>query len=150
MYQDLSDIKYTPKRNLTRKIAEQVGKPWTEVRKEDLSNPNLKLSPANRKYAETLFEIPNMKSLEDVSIFISNGTNEISIADQISDEYDSIEDLLVKEMVYNEKKLTDGYLKKLSEMLCIDYDQLLMARPIAEEMLLQKLRDNQFLRDTFE
>ena len=150
LIQDLSEVKYTPKRNLTRKIAKQLGKPWTEVRKEDLSNPILKLSPIDRKYAETLFELPNMRSLDDVCIYISTGAQEVSIADQITDEYDSIEDLLIKEMVYNEKRLSNAHLQKLADMLCLDIDELVLARPRAEEMLLVKLRESQFLKDTFD
>jgi hypothetical protein len=149
LYQDLSDIKYTPKRQLTRKIAKQLGKHWAEVRKEDLADPRLVLSPADRKYAETLFEIPNMKSLDDVGMYIPHERSDISIADQITDEYDSIEDLLIKEMVYNEKKLSDNYLQKLADMLCLDIDDLMRARPLAEEMLLERLRESQFLKDTF-
>lgn len=150
LYQDLSDVKYTPKRNLARKIAKQLGKSWTDVHKDDLSNPNLHLSPIDRKYAETLFEIPNVKSLEEVTIFISNGTNEISIADQLTDEYDSIEELLIHEMICNEKKLSNGALQKLSDMFCLSFEDLLAARPVAEEMLLERLKESQFLKDTFD
>ena len=149
LYQDLSEVKYTPKRTVTSKIAKQLGKPWSEVRKEDLANPALNISPSDRKFAETLFELPNMKSLDDVSVYISDSTSSISISDQITYEYDSIEELLVQEMIRLEKKLSNAHLQRLSEMLCLDIDELILARPVAESILLERLRESQFLNDTF-
>ena len=150
LYQDLSEVKYTPKRNVMSKISKQLGKPWSEVRKEDLNDPRVKLSPANRKFAETLFEIPNMKSLEDVSVYIATAPQDVSIADKLTYEYDSIEELLVREMIITEKKLSNAHLQRLANMFCLDIDELILARPSAEGILLERLRESQFLKDTFD
>lgn len=150
LYQELSEIKYTPKRNVLSKISEQLGKPWSEIRKEDLSNPELKLSADSRRFAETIFEVPNTKSLDDVSIYLSTSPKDVSITDSLTDAYDSVEELLVHEMIINEKKLSNAYLQRLSEMFCIDLDELISVRPVAEEILLERLRESQFLKDTFQ
>ena len=66
-----------------------------------------------------------------------------------TDEYDSIEDLIVHEMLEREKKLEDSYLLKMSQMYGIPYDELVKARPIAEEKLKRELEETIYVQETF-
>ena len=72
--------------------------------------------------------------------------NDIAI---MGDNYNSIEDLLIHEMVECESKLSDRDLKRMSDLYTIDYNLLVRKRTKAENLLYQRIQDNMSINDQF-
>ena len=69
--------------------------------------------------------------------------------DYYSDNYDSLVDMLVHEMVVEETKLDDEHLLKLSMMLDIPFNKLKDVLPIAEKKLHDELEDTIAIQEEF-
>ena len=69
------------------------------------------------------------------------------IDEQLSDKYDSLEDLLVHEMIRCESKLSNSKIFEIATMYGLDPDILILHRKAAEEKLYQRLKANMDLID---
>lgn len=148
MERELNNVGWSLRRSLCMKAGEQLGKKGTEVTYEDLANVHL---PYNEMEAlMSIFCTMNNADINDVSLYKpASAVVSDSIDELYTDEYDSIEDLIVHEMLEREKKLEDSYLLKMSQMYSIPYDELVKARPIAEEKLKRELEETIYVQETF-
>lgn len=148
MERELNNVGWSLRRSLCIKAGEQLGKKGTEVTYEDLANVHL---PYNEMEAlKSIFCTMNDADINDVSLYKPASTIVTDTIEELyNDEYDSIEDLIIHEMIEREKKLEDSYLLKMSQLYGIPFDELLKARPTAEEKLKRELEDTIYVQDAF-
>lgn len=145
---ECSDIKQSVRRPLLMKIGNQLNKYWSEVTYDDLKKVNL--TPQEMKCAESIFQANNNADLSTISIYRpANNIEYDSIDTLYSDEYDSLEDLIIHEMIEQESKLSDSFLLEMSNMYTIPYEDLIKARPNAEAKLKAKLEDSIAITENF-
>lgn len=148
MERELDNVKWTLRRSLCMKVGNQIGKYWSEVTYEDIAKAQL--SPQDREAISSIFCTSSNADVNDISIYKPASTIvEDRIDDLYNDEYDSVEDLLVHEMLEREAKLEDSYLLKMSDMYGIPYDELVNARPGAEEKLRRQLEEAISVQEAF-
>lgn len=147
---ELNEVKYSMRRSLCMEVGKQLGKHWGKVCYEDLSNPNLKLSPEKMTSLKAIFGSLYNADLEDHETYIAGGTRLESVIESLSDNYDSIENLLINEMIRNEGKLSEARLRTMSDMYSIDMSVLRDKVPIAEQMLFATLQQELDMHDVFE
>ena len=136
---DFDEVKYSLRRELCIEAASQLGKYWTQLRYEDLVDVHL---PEDKMIAlRAIFGSLYTADFSEHEMFIAAPEETISPFDNPSDEYNTIEELLVNEMIITEEPLTDQKLKKMSEIYSIDLWILKEKRPIAEAMLKKQLED---------
>ena len=146
-------IKYSLRRSICMKAAEQLGKPWGKVTKEDVSK--VTLSPQEMQILEAIFStqydaayeeasIPRIKPSVQSDFVIPYGIDGI-----YTENYDNLEDLIVHEMIESESKLDDAYLLKMAEMYGIPYQELLKARPLGEQKLKAQLEEVLDIQEAF-
>jgi len=136
---DFDEVKYSLRRELCMEAAKQLGKYWTQLRYEDLAEVHL---PEDKMIAlRAIFGSLYTADFSDHEMFIAAPEDTVSPFDDPSDEYDSIEELLVHEMIIYEEPLTDHKLKKMSEIYGIELWELKEKRPIAEKMLKERLEN---------
>lgn len=137
----LSPISYTTNRNLRMKVAEQLGKSWTDVTYDDLSN--VTLSSKDMNALKSIFGASYPVELSDVETYLEAPyAFKNDIEDYQTAMYDSIEELLIQEMIEQESSLSDRYLHKIAELYTIDYNVLKAAMPKALSILHKRLTDN--------
>ena len=136
----LNPISYTVRRVLCMKVASQLGKKWTDVTFDDI-----KLVDLPQKDIISLKAILGSVMPEDISTYDSLiGSNDKDSIDRYQTiEYDSIEEMLIQEMIEREAPLTTKDLRYLADMLCLDFDTLKDALPRAMSILYKRLKDNQ-------
>ena len=149
---EFNTIKYSLRRQVCMKAAAQLGKHWGQITKEDIANVNL--SPQEMQVLEAIFSTQYDTPFEDTAAkgksrsfdFIApNGIDSI-----YTENYNSLEDLIVHEMIEQESKLDDAYLLKMAQMYGIPYADLEKARPIGESKLKQQLEECINIKETFE
>ena len=144
-------IKYSLRRTVCMKASKQLGKPWTEITKDDIQNVNL--SPQDMRVLETIFNTRNNVSYEDrgedVKLNPGSSGSSYGIEDIYTENYDSLEDLIVHEMIEAESKLSDADLLKMSELYGIPFRDLQKARPIGEEKLKNQLEELMDIQNNF-
>lgn len=137
---ELNEVKYSVRRSLCMEVGAQLGKHWGQVKYEDLSDPRLHLSDdkmvALRAIFGSLYEAP----LEDFELFLAAPT-QYNDEYELNEEYDSIEELLIHDMVMYEERLTPAKLKEMSKIYQIDLTVLQEALPRAEAELRERLLD---------
>lgn len=135
---ELNEVKYSLRRSLCMKAGAQLGKHWGQVRYEDLAQVKLPADEMNSLKA--MFGAVYWADLSDHEMYLEapeHAGNDISR--YLSDKYDTVEELLIHEMVLNESQLSDNDLHELSEMYSIDYWELKSKLPKALEILHDRL-----------
>ena len=149
---ELNTIKYSLRRTICMKAGEQLGKPWTQVTKEDI--PKVTLSPQEMRTLEAIFNTQYDTGYDDNASATKSdvvGFAAIYDIDTIyTEQYDNLEDLIIHEMIEQECKLDDAYLLKMAQMYDIPYTDLVKARPIGEEKLRRKLEESIDIKESFE
>lgn len=145
---ELNEVKYSIRRSLCMEVGEQVGKHWGQVKYEDLSDPRLKLSVDKMNSLKAIFGTLYFADLDDHVNFLEAPNEYSSVLFNMDDKYNSIEELLVREMVDAESKLDDKKLLEISDIYGIDFGTLKDKLTIAEKILYKRLRDNIDLNET--
>ena len=150
---ELNTIKYSVRRQVCMKAAAQLGKHWGQLTKEDIAK--VQLSPEEMQTLESIFSTKYDTPFEDTtavkakpmqSDFITiKGIDEI-----YTEKYDSLEDLIMHEMIEEQCKLDDAHLLKMAQMYDIPFVDLERARPIGEEKLRLLLEEAIDIKDSFE
>lgn len=135
-----NEVKYSLKRNLCIKAADQVGKHWRQLRYEDLSKVNLPADEMNSLKA--IFGAVYWADFEEHELYIPGVTPNTDVSKYIETEYDDIETLLINEMVAEERPLKNSDLLEISNTYSIPYEDVLRALPKALERLHDKLIKN--------
>ena len=151
---ELNIIKYSLRRTVCMKAAKQLGKKWTEITKEDIQN--VQLDQQDMHILETIFNTRNNASYDDSEGGAKLKNQQLGFAasygidDIYTENYDSLEDLIVHEMIEAESKLEDADLLKMSELYGIPFCDLQKARPLGEEKLKTMLEEYMDIQDAFE
>ena len=140
MERELDEVKYSVRRSLCMKVAKQLDKHWAKVTYEDLSNPIVKLTADEMNSLKAIFGSLYSADLETHEIYIEAAKPDLFR--DMSDNYDSIHDFLIHEMIENECKLDDKKLQAMSDMFGIDFYELKKELPAAEADLYKKLHDS--------
>lgn len=144
---ELNEVKYSIRRSLCMEVGAQLGKHWGQVHYDDLSDPRLNLSTDKMNSLKAIFGTLYMADLDEHAMFLEAPEETISEFETISDNFDTIEELLIKEMIGRESKIDNKALKEMAEVYNLDYITLLKKLPIAENMLYKKLHDSLDLKD---
>lgn len=145
---ELRMYKASTDRTLRVEAGKQLDKHWTKVTYEDLSKVDMPAAKINSLKA--IFNCMNIADLDVHSIFISSKNSYTEDLENLySDEYDSILELLIHEMVENESLLKDKDLLKIAEIQDISYETLYDLRPQAEEKLYNYLVDCNEIHNSF-
>lgn len=135
---DFNEVQYSLRRTLCAEVGEQIGKKWNEVRYEDLTDERINISSQHMASLMCIFGSLYPGSSEDISPYLE-APDEITKThnpiDELTDEYDDLISLLVREMIEKEKKLTTKDINRLSEMLDLDPKSLKEKVPLAEKEL---------------
>lgn len=139
MERDFDEVKYSLRRQLCMEAANQLGIHWAQLKYEDLSRVDL---PEDKMIAlRAIFGTLYTADLGEYEMFIPAPEDKVSPFDDPSDEYNSIEELLIHDMIVYEEPLTDAKLRKMSKIYDIDFGLLKEKLPLAEKMLRQRLED---------
>ena len=139
---ELTEVKYSIYRPLKMEVGAQVGKHWAKVTYEDLSDPRVHLPADKMNSLKAIFGSLYIADLADYEMYLSGDTSIHVEHDYWTTKYDTIEGLLIHEMVEKEAKLTDDDLREMSDIYGIEFESLLKYRDKAEFLLYKKLTDN--------
>ena len=153
---ELNTIKYSLRRTVCMKAAAQLGKHWGQITKDDISK--VSLSPQEMQTLESIFNVQYDTEYDENSQYRRSAppqpqaefTTISGIETIYTDQYDSLEDLIVHEMIEQECKLDDAYLLKMAEMYDIPFDDLVAARPAGEDKLRRQLEESIEIKEVFE
>lgn len=140
MERELDEVKYSVRRSLCMEVAKQLEKHWAKVTYEDLSDPRVKLTADKMNSLKAIFGSLYSADLETHEIYIEAAKPDLFRS--MSDNYDSIHDFLIHEMIENESKLDDKKLREMSDMFGLDFYDLKKELPQAEADLYKQLHDS--------
>ena len=146
---ELNEVKYSIRRTLCMKVGDQLGKHWAQVTYKDLSDPRISISPSEMTTLKATFGSLYNADLETHGMYISDNSAISSFVDEDNTKFETIEELLVKEMIESEQKLSESKLRYISEVYSIDINVLKSKLPAAESMLYAKLKTQIMLNETF-
>lgn len=136
---ELSEVKYSVYRTLCMEAGEQLGKHWAKVTYDDLKNVRL---PANKMNSlKAMFGSLYIADLSEHETYMPSRLLYDSPFENPDVCYDSIEELLIHDMIETEGRLDEKELKKMSTMYDIDINILKSKLPVAEKMLYDRLHN---------
>ena len=142
---DFNEVQYSLRRTLMMEVGDQLNKHWTKVTYEDLADPRVNIPADHKVSLMAIFGSLYPASQDDISPYleapdeIAKDTGPI---DDLTDEYNDIVSLLVREMVEKEKRLTTKDINKLAEILDLSPKDLKEKVPLAEKQLYSILKKN--------
>ena len=143
---ELNEVKYSLRRSLCMEAGAQLGKHWGQVKYEDLKDVNL---PADKMQAlQAMFGTMYWGDLETHALFIAADNTYTDEENLYSDNYNSIEEMLIHEMVLQEKKLDDAELLQIAIVQDIPFHQLKQILPKAEKELYNRLETALEIRES--
>ena len=143
---ELTEVKYSIRRSLCMEAGEQLGKHWSKVRYEDLAHVNL--SKEKMDSLKAIFGSMYIADLDSHSTYMrSEEAISPAIHRMLTDNYDSIETLLLTEMVESEEKITPRTLSKMADMYQLDINDLKAALPVAEKRLYEIIQNSLAIQD---
>ena len=149
MERELYTVQYSVERNLKLEVANQLNKHWSKVTYEDLFNPKLNLPIDKLNSLKAVVGVLYTSDIEDHMMYIPGNLEYTSEFEDLGDNYDSIEEMLIREMVDRESDLDNDSLEQISYMYDVDVDTLKSKLPIAHKMLYNRLKQNIELVDAF-
>lgn len=141
MERELNEVKYSIRRQYCSEVGDQLGKHWAEVRYDDLADKHVKLSSGKMVSLQAMFGSLYPADLEDQLIYKEAPPDQFDLGDLQNDQYNSITEFLVQEMIRRESKLTDSDIRKLSDTYQIPESTLHNKLPYAERILYNRLVD---------
>lgn len=144
---ELNEVKYSIRRSMCMEVGKQVGKHWGQVTYEDLKNVDL---PADKMDSlKAMFGSLYVADLDTNAMFIT-APAEFDPDYLYSDNYNTLEGMLMHEMIIRESTLSDKDLLELSMMLDVPFEKLKNLVPKAMEHLHKTLLDALYAQDAFE
>lgn len=137
---ELNEVKYSVRRSLCMEAGEQLGKHWGQVKYDDLAL--IDLPPAKMNSLKAIFGTLYWADIEQHEMFMAAAPYVPSIYEEYTDKYDTIQELLIHELLEEEAPLKDSDLRKMSDMYNIPFDTLKAEYPKALETLYKKLHRN--------
>lgn len=149
MERELDEVKYSLRRTLCMEVGAQIGKHWGKVTYEDLSDPRVHLDGDKMASLQAMFGSMYVADLETHAMFIEAEDIPFDASELYNDDYNSLTDLLVHEMIEKERKLTSKDIEALADMMNVPREKLYALQPEAEEKLHRKLIDRIEMHDSF-
>ena len=144
---ELNEVKYSIRRDMLMLAGKQLGKHWGKVTYDDLKDVDL---PADKMASlKAIFGSMYVADLDTHAMFISSKERNTSIIDEMTDNYNSVEDFLIHEMIDKEARLTDKDLQEFSEAYYVDLDVLKKCLPKADKILYNRLVDKIDIAEAF-
>ena len=143
---DFNEVQYSLRRTLLIEVGDQLGKPWTKVTYEDLSDNRLHISASHMTSLMAIFGSLYPASQDDISPYLEapdDIARDHGPIEDLTDEYNDLIGLLVREMVSKEKKLTSRDINKMAEIYGLDAKELKSKVPLAEQELYRILKSDQ-------
>lgn len=140
---DFNEVQYSLRRTLCMEVGEQLNKPWPKVTYEDLADPRLNISASHMTSLMAIFGSLYPANQDDISPYLEAPdeiTRDHGPVEELTDEYDDVVGLLVREMVDREKKLTSRDLSQISDIYGLDLQDLKEKVPLAETQLYSILK----------
>ena len=144
---ELNEVKYSLRRSLCMEVGEQLNKHWGQVTYDDLKH--VKLSPEKMVALQAIFGSMYVADLETHAMFIESTDKNFGEVPGSSENYTNLTDMLVHEMVSEEKLLTESDLLNLATILDVSYIKLQELLPEAEKKLHTMLTQKKELAETF-
>lgn len=142
---EFDEVKYSVRRSLCIEVANQLVPPkhWAKVTIEDLNDPNVKLPLDKLNALKSIFGSLYVIDIDDHMDHI-DGLFEWKgkFDDELDDEYDSWEELLIREMVKLERDLSDEDLERMSETYSVGQ---IVAEQHPEKYNFSELTDDDFI-----
>ena len=136
----LSSFSYSQKRALCLKVSTQLNKPWTAVVYEDLAKVAL---PEDDLLAlKSILGSKHPQDISELEYCIDGHAPIHGVEKYVTDRYDSIEELLIQEMIKQEAPIDDKQLKQFSNLYGIPLEELQSALPRAMRILHNRLLSN--------
>ena len=145
--EELNEVKYSLRRTMCMKVGDQLNKHWAKVTYDDLKLVDL--PPDEMASLQAMFGSLYIANLDTHELFIESDDKYVEDLPYYSDDYDTLTDMLIHEMVTQEKKLSDKDLLDLAMTLDIPYERLKQILPDAEQKLYQDLQDRIEMHETF-
>lgn len=145
---ELNEVKYSIRRSLCMEVGKQLGKHWGKVTYEDLSDPRVNLPEEKMSSLKATFGTMYAADLADHELYVSAPEESTSILDKCTDKYDSIEELLVQEMIRTESRLTEKHLQEMSDIYQININLLRSKLEYAESILYTRLQQEIDFQDS--
>lgn len=144
---ELNEVKYSLRRSLCMEVGQQLGKHWGQVTYDDLKH--VKLPPDKMQSIQAVFGSMYVADLDTHAMFIESNQEFTDESELYSDNYNSLVDMLVHEMLLEERKLEDKDLLALSITLDIPFNRLTSLLPEAEKKLYNILQERLDTIETF-
>lgn len=147
---ELNEVKYSIRRSLCMEVGNQVGKHWGQVKYEDLSDPRLNLPADKMNSLKAIFGTLYIADLDTHEPFLSSESSSFSdFESSLTDKYNEISELLIREMVARERRLTESDIDEISEIYGIEKSSIRSEIKIAENMLYIRLKNYVDLKESF-
>jgi len=140
---ELNEVKYSIRRSLCMEAGAQLGKHWGQVKYDDLAKVNL--SEDKMLSLKAIFGTLYWADLSTHESYLESNLEVDSPFTHPTDKYDSIEELLIHEMITEECKLSDAKLHEMADMYDLSYIKLKQALPKAESILYYRLHERKDL-----
>lgn len=137
---ELNEVKYSIRRSLCMEVGKQIGKHWGKVTYDDLSDPRVNLPEDKMSSLKATFGTMYAADLSEHELYTPAPDEREDIGDKCTDKYNSIEELLVQEMIRTESKLTDSKLREMSDIYSLDFNLLKSKLRYAEAILYDRLK----------
>ena len=149
MEREFEDVKYSIRRSLCIEVGNQLGKHWAKVTYDDLMDPKVKLAPDKMDSLKAIFGAGYPADVEDCMPYLTAEDATISYVENLKDDYDSIEDLLIREMIDRESKLSPSDINQICDIYALSIAQVKEAIPGAEKQLYKKLKEAVDLQESY-
>lgn len=139
---EFNEVQYSLRRSLCVEVANQLDKPWTKLTYEDLSDPRVHISADHMESLKAIFGSLYSEPIDDVIMYFKapdDVHDQPSLIESLGDEYNDIVNLLIREMIDKERKLTTKDINKMATMYGLDPVSLKSKQQIAENQLYTML-----------
>ena len=147
MERELDQVKYSLRRTMCMKAGDQLGKHWAKVTYDDLKLVNL--PPEDMQALQAIFGSMYVADLETHALFIEDSRVEMGEMKAATDNYDTVTDMLIHEMIIRESDLSDKDLLDIATLMDIPFEHLKKLMPEAKEKLHQELLYRLEVHDCF-
>lgn len=150
MERELYIVKYSVERGLKLEVGKQLDKHWSTITYEDLSDPRLCLPIDKLNSLKAVTGVLYTSDIEDHMLYIPGKPEYDSEFEHMDDKYDTVEEMLIREMVDRESLLDSDMLNEIAYLYDVDVKILKLKLPIAQKMLYNRLQQTIEVMQTFE
>ena len=142
---ELNEVKYSIRRSLCMEVGKQLGKHWGKVTYEDLKHVDLPADKMNSLKA--IFGSLYIADFKEHELFIEAPPADLDSIENLNEDFDSIKELLIYDMIRLEDKLSDKELRHMSDMYGIPVEVLKYHLPEAEQLLYKRIQEKLDMKD---